>query len=114
MATLGLIPGEVRYFGDDLTDTAGNRLKVPHMGWNQVAQIAHPLWAGIDDGTRFYFVHSYFADPPDVAHRAGMSEYGHAFTAAIARDNLFGVQFHPEKSQKAGLKLLANFLAWNE
>ena len=113
VATLGLIPGEVRYFGDELADADGNRLKVPHMGWNQVSQITHPMWAGIDDATRFYFVHSYYADPNDVAHRAGMSDYGHTFTAAVARDNLFGVQFHPEKSQKAGLKLLANFLSWN-
>lgn len=113
IAALDLIPGAVRYFGDDLRGADGARLKVPHMGWNQVAQNAHPLWAGIDDGTRFYFVHSYFADPSDAAHRAGTSEYGHEFTAAIARDNVFGVQFHPEKSQKAGLKLLANFLSWN-
>ncbi len=112
---LGLIPGNVRYFGHSLHDSAtGEILKVPHMGWNQVSQLDHVLWKGIADRARFYFVHSYFAEPDDAADTAGTSGYGYEFTAAIARDNMFGVQFHPEKSQTAGIQLLANFLSWNQ
>lgn len=111
---LNLIPGEVRYFGDPLTDPhSGLALKVPHMGWNQVAHNDHPVWQGIEDQTRFYFVHSYYADPQQEEHRAATAVYGHEFAAAVARDNMVGVQFHPEKSQKAGLTLLGNFLAWS-
>jgi len=105
---------EVRFFGEDHRDTDGSRLKVPHMGWNQVGQtIDHPLWQGIDDGARFYFVHSYYVDCADRSLVAGHSEYGVGFDAALARDNLFAVQFHPEKSADAGLQLLRNFLHWN-
>ena len=110
---LGLVPGRVRFFGEDLRDASGGRLKVPHMGWNRVEQaLAHPLWSGIDAGTRFYFVHSYYVDAaPDLV--AGRSEYGQEFGAALARENLFAVQFHPEKSAEPGLQLLRNFLTWD-
>ena len=110
---LALLPGQVRFFGSDLRDAAGHRLKVPHMGWNQVEQTgAHPLWQGIDSGTRFYFVHSYYVEAvPELV--AGRCEYGLEFAAAVARENLFAVQFHPEKSAQAGLRLLRNFLSWN-
>ena len=112
---LGIIPGEVRYFGNPLTDeSGGERLKVPHMGWNEVRQdMAHPLWQGIDDGERFYFVHSYYVHAAQRELLAGSVNYGVAADAALARDNLFAVQFHPEKSAKAGLKLLQNFLEWD-
>lgn len=111
---LGIIPGEVRYFGNPLTDESGERLKVPHMGWNEVHQdMAHPLWQGIDDGERFYFVHSYYVHAAQRELLAGSVNYGVAADAALARDNLFAVQFHPEKSAKAGLKLLQNFLEWD-
>ena len=112
---LGLIPGQVRRFPEGLADPAsGERLKIPHMGWNQVHQTTpHPLWKDIPDGSRFYFVHSYFATPAEPAHLAGRTEYGLGFAAAVARENLFAVQCHPEKSQHAGLQLLANFVRWN-
>jgi glutamine amidotransferase len=111
---LGLLPGRVRRFpAADMVDGQGSRLKVPHIGWNEVRQtLSHPLWEGIPQGSRFYFVHSYFPQPEIRALTAGESVYGVPFTCAVARDNLFAVQFHPEKSQTAGLKLLANFLAW--
>jgi glutamine amidotransferase len=103
---LGLLPGEVPRF-----KLSG--LKIPHMGWNEVAQVRpHALWADIDDGSRFYFVHSYYPAPRDAALTAATSEYGGPFTCAIARDNIFAVQFHPEKSQSAGLQLLSNFVRW--
>jgi glutamine amidotransferase len=111
---LGLLPGQVRRFPDAaMVDAAGARLKVPHMGWNEVRQAEpHPLWNGIADGTRFYFVHSYYVEPaaPDVI--AGSTHYGIVFTSAVARANIFAVQFHPEKSAAAGLRLLANFMNW--
>jgi glutamine amidotransferase len=111
---LDIIPGEVRFFGNPLTDAAGNRLKVPHMGWNEVRQTRdHPLWAGIPDMSRFYFVHSYYVHARDRSLLAGSVEYGVSADAALARDNLFAVQFHPEKSAAAGLQLLKNFLQWN-
>jgi glutamine amidotransferase len=111
---LDIIPGEVRYFGNPLTDTSGERLKVPHMGWNEVQQVAdHPLWHGIEDRSRFYFVHSYYVHAQERSLLAGSVDYGVAADAALARDNLFAVQFHPEKSADAGLKLLKNFLEWN-
>jgi glutamine amidotransferase len=111
---LDLIPGEVRYFGNPLTDAQGNRLKVPHMGWNQVRQVReHPLWQGIADQTRFYFVHSFYVDARDRTLVAGALDYGVSADAALARDNLFATQFHPEKSHTAGLQLLKNFLSWN-
>ena len=111
----GLLPGQVLRFPHPLTDPAsGQRLKVPHMGWNQVRQVRpHPLWQGIDDMSRFYFVHSYYVQPAEAAVTAGETEYGVRFTAAAARDNVFAVQFHPEKSQHAGLRLLENFAAWD-
>jgi glutamine amidotransferase len=88
-------------------------LKVPHMGWNQVYQsYVHPLWQGIGDGSRFYFVHSYYPAPRDASLTAATSVYGAPFTCAVARDNIFAVQFHPEKSQSAGLQLLSNFVRW--
>jgi glutamine amidotransferase len=112
---LGLMRGEVRRFPDArMRDAAGNKLKVPHMGWNNVRQTqAHPLWAGIDDGARFYFVHSYYCDPAEAGLTAGEAEYPFPFTCAVARDNLFAVQFHPEKSAVAGLQLLKNFISWD-
>lgn len=111
---LDIVPGEVRYFGNPLTDEQGNRLKVPHMGWNEVEQVgSHPLWNGIADMTRFYFVHSYYVNATDRSLVAGRLQYGASADAALARDNLFAVQFHPEKSHTAGLKLLKNFLEWN-
>ena len=111
---LDIIPGEVRFFGSPLLDIDGQRLKVPHMGWNEVEQVgAHPLWRGIEDNSRFYFVHSFYVDAQDRNLLAGRVQYGVAADAALARDNLFAVQFHPEKSHTAGLQLLRNFLEWN-
>ena len=111
---LGLIPGEVRFFGHPLADADGQRLKVPHMGWNEVQQVrGHPLWAGIADSARFYFVHSYYVKAREQALVAGTVDYGVSIDAALARDNLFAVQFHPEKSHTAGLRLLENFLEWD-
>lgn len=104
---LGIVPGTVRRFGAD------SGLKVPHMGWNQVRHVQpHVLWQGIAPDTRFYFVHSYYVEPGEAALAAGTTDYGITFTAALARGNLFAVQFHPEKSQQAGLTLLANFMGW--
>ncbi len=108
---LGMFPGRVARFGE-ARDATGSRLKVPHMGWNQVAQNAHPLWENIPDQSRFYFVHSYHADEVPENWVAGFCEYGVRFPAALAKDNLFAVQFHPEKSAPCGLTLLENFLHW--
>lgn len=114
VACLDIIPGEVRFFGDPLQDSEGQRLKVPHMGWNEVQQrIEHPLWQGVPDKTRFYFVHSYYVDVEDRSLVAAEVAYGVQANAALAHDNLFAVQFHPEKSHTAGLQLLRNFLEWN-
>jgi imidazole glycerol-phosphate synthase subunit HisH len=105
-AGLGLLAGDVPRF-------RVSGLKIPHMGWNEVAQArAHPLWADIPNDSRFYFVHSYYPAPRDPSVTAGTALYGQAFTCAIARDNIFAVQFHPEKSQSAGLQLLSNFVRW--
>ncbi len=114
VAGLGVLPGRVRRFpAAASTDPPGARLKVPHMGWNCVRQtVAHPLWRGIADGSRFYFVHSYYVETGDPALVAGSSDYPHPFTCAIARENVFAAQFHPEKSAQAGLQLLANFIQW--
>ncbi|MGB1141416.1 MAG: imidazole glycerol phosphate synthase subunit HisH, partial [Halioglobus sp.] len=99
---LGIVPGEVRYFGNPLTDAKGDRLKVPHMGWNRVKQnLDHPLWRNIEDETRFYFVHSYYVHAQQRDLLAGSVDYGVTADAALARDNLFAVQFHPEKSADA-------------
>ena len=114
-ACLGVLAGCVRRFRDeDMHLRSGERLKIPHMGWSPVRQARrHPLWAGIDDGERFYFAHSYFPVPDDPAATVGTASHPAAFTCAIARANIFAVQFHPEKSQSAGLRLLANFVAWD-
>ena len=110
----GWLAGRSIRFPSDTTDGQGRRLKVPHMGWNRVRQRSdHPLWQGIGDAERFYFVHSYYACPDDDARVAGTSDYGVEFAAAVAAEQLFAVQFHPEKSQRAGLALLSNFLAWD-
>jgi glutamine amidotransferase len=109
-AGLGLFEGQVKRF----TENPDDHLKVPHMGWNQVqAARSHPLWRDIAPDAWFYFVHSYYAAPATAGQIAGYTDYGHQFASALLRDNLFAVQFHPEKSQGAGLQLLANFLAWN-
>jgi glutamine amidotransferase len=133
---LGVLPGEVVRFAHDLKDAQGNKLKVPHMGWNQVRRIQnppevavapsppgrglgrgntaeHPLWSGIEQDARFYFVHSYYVQPVDSTLVQATSDYPQPFVCAAARDNLFAVQFHPEKSAAAGLKLLQNFINWN-
>ena len=112
--SLGLIPGEVRRFQlEGKTQADGSRFKVPQMGWNQVfITQAHPVWNGIADQEWFYFLHSYYADPARPADSVGESDYGGRYTAAVARDNLFATQFHPEKSADAGLALYRNFLHW--
>ena len=111
---LGILQGDVIRFPDARMVAAdGARLKVPHMGWNEVWQSRpHALWEGIPDGERFYFVHSYFVQPADAAEVAAQTDYGVRFTSAVARANIFAVQFHPEKSAAAGLRLLANFVQW--
>lgn len=106
---LGILKGDVIRF----KPPAGSALKVPHMGWNEVNQVApHPLWQGVPDGARFYFVHSYYAGPGSTDIRSGESAYPEAFTSAVSRANIFATQFHPEKSQSAGLALYKNFLNW--
>jgi imidazole glycerol-phosphate synthase subunit HisH len=110
---LGLIPGKVVRFPEGLHDHAGNKLKIPHMGWNRLHQsFAHPLWNGIAQDSWFYFVHSYYVQPAQASVQAASSDYPDPFTAAVLSGNVFAVQFHPEKSQAAGLKLLSNFLSW--
>ena len=110
---LGIFGGRVKYFGDSHRDPSGVKLKVPHMGWNRVMQTkSHPLWHSIDDGSRFYFVHSYYLEPNDSALVAGTTDYGLSFSSAIARDNVFALQCHPEKSADTGLQLLRNFVNW--
>lgn len=134
VAGLGLLKGEVLRFPHPLLDAQGCKLKVPHMGWNQVHRIEptvspllpsptsgrggegegifHPLWAGIEQDARFYYVHSYYVVPQNSALIQATSDYPQPFVCAVARDNLFAVQFHPEKSHVAGLKLLQNFVQW--
>ena len=111
---LNILPGKVvRFPASAMADATGQKLKVPHMGWNQVYQaIKHPLWEGIAADARFYFVHSYYVETPDAASIAAQSRYPFPFTCAVAKDNIFAVQFHPEKSQLAGLTLLSNFAKW--
>jgi len=113
IACLNIFPGHARRFADHMLDANGNVLKIPHMGWNQVKQHPHPLWRDIPDRSRFYFVHSYYAAPDDSRHSAATADYPQAFTCALAKENMFAVQFHPEKSQTVGLQLLQNFLAWD-
>jgi len=112
---LGLIGGEVlRFRLEGRLQPDGSRYKVPQMGWNRVAQAQpHAMWDGIADDAWFYFVHSFYARPSDARHSAGEADYGGRFTAALARDNIFATQFHPEKSADAGLALYRNFLRWN-
>jgi imidazole glycerol-phosphate synthase subunit HisH len=111
---LGLYKGNVRFFDNNMTDAQQRKLKIPHMGWNGVDQtIDHPLWHGINNHSRFYFVHSYYMDPADKNLVAATSHYGLDFVSAIAKDNVFAVQCHPEKSAKDGLQLLKNFTQWN-
>ena len=118
-ACLGLIPGDVVKFNlAGQLQPDGSRYKVPQMGWNQVWQSAHgvprhPVWGDVPDGSYFYFVHSYFAKPSDISHSVGETDYGRRFSSAIARDNIFATQFHPEKSAEHGLSLYRNFLHWN-
>ncbi len=138
VAGLGVLKGEVVRFAGNMHDAQGQKLKVPHMGWNQVRRIEqsafrqgdataapspsggglgwgseHPLWSGIDQDARFYYVHSYYVKPQDESLIQATSDYPLPFVCAVARDSLFAVQFHPEKSQAAGLKLLQNFVRWN-
>ena len=111
---LGVLSGRVRRFSEPAA--SGARLKVPHMGWNRVNQVMdHPMWSDIGNGARFYFVHSYYAPLPNGGARnvAGVTEYGIKFVSAAARDNVFAVQFHPEKSHQQGLTLLRNFVRWD-
>jgi glutamine amidotransferase len=110
---LGLIPGRVQRFRlEGRLQEDGSRYKVPQMGWNRVYQRPHALWQGVEDGSWYYFVHSYFTVPADPAHSAGETDYGARFTCAVARDNIFATQFHPEKSADQGLALYRNFLHW--
>ena len=111
---LGLIKGRVKHFGDPLLDPHGKILKVPHMGWNQVRQTkSHPLWQGIPDKSRFYFVHSYYVEAEDLDQVAGVTNYSLDVVACLSEENIFAVQFHPEKSQEMGQTLLRNFLTWD-
>lgn len=118
---LGVLPGRVRRFSPPAgAHSGGERLKVPHMGWNTVRQVAsgagdaaHPLWRGIEDESRFYFVHSFYVEPADPGIASGTSEYPGRFCCAVAQGSLFATQFHPEKSQTAGLALLRNFVNWD-
>ena len=112
-ACLNLFPGHVVRFADDLHDEQGQLLKIPHMGWNRVRQKPHPLWQDIPQNSRFYFVHSYYVVPDRDEDSIASSDYPDAFTCALARGSAFAVQFHPEKSQAAGLQLLHNFLRWD-
>ena len=111
---LGIIPGKVVRFPDNVKDEHGDVCKIPHMGWNRVnQQKPHPLWKDIEDGARFYFVHSYYVQVENDEDCAAKTSYASEFTSAAARDNIFATQFHPEKSQHAGLTLLKNFLSWD-
>ena len=116
---LGLIAGAVvRFELAGKIQPDGSRYKVPQMGWNQVWQThdglsRHPVWGDVPDGSYFYFVHSYYARPADARHSVGETDYGQRFSSAIARDNIFATQFHPEKSAEHGLALYRNFLHWN-
>ena len=115
---MGFFPGKVQRFQDDKTDEHVERLKVPHMGWNEVRQTdSHPMWSSIENNSRFYFVHSYYVKPDtskeSTATIVGETDYPFTFCSALAAKNIFAVQFHPEKSQNCGLQLLRNFLSWD-
>ncbi len=113
---IGLYKGTVQHFTDHIgaTDTEGNRLKIPQMGWNQISHVQdHPLWKGIENNARFYFVHSYFVEPEDKSIIVGETEFGLKYASAIAKDNVFAIQSHPEKSTHDGLQLLKNFTNWD-
>ena len=112
---LGLMPGKVvRFQLDGQLQPDGSRFKVPQMGWNRVRQVRpHAMWEGVADNAYFYFVHSYYVQPDDAALIAGETDYGQPFCCAVARENIFATQFHPEKSAKAGLQLYKNFVHWN-
>ena len=113
---IGLYKGTVQHFTDHIgtMDSEGNRLKIPQMGWNQINHTQdHPLWKGIENNARFYFVHSYFVDPDDKSIIAGETEFGIKYPSAIAKDNVFAIQSHPEKSADDGLQLLKNFTQWD-
>ena len=111
---INVLPGEVKFFTENTVDADGHKLKVPHMGWNTVEQtIDHPLWQGIENNSRFYFVHSYFVQAENPEQIAGRCDYQQPFAAAMAQDNLFTTQFHPEKSDVVGLQLFKNFVDWN-
>ncbi|MES2366602.1 MAG: imidazole glycerol phosphate synthase subunit HisH [Pseudomonadota bacterium] len=112
---LGILPGRVLRFPDEaMHDSAGNRLKVPHMGWNEVHQaVPHPMWGGIAESERFYFVHSYYVEAGNPDMVSAFTLYPFPFTSAVTANNIFAVQFHPEKSQAAGLALLGNFVTWD-
>ena len=113
---LGLVKGQVHAFENNMSDPeSGARLSVPQMGWNQVWQAGsgHPVWQGIQEGARFYFCNSYYVSPQDHMLAVGRSQYGHGFTCAIAKKNVFACQFHPEKSAADGLRLLSNFVRWD-
>lgn len=114
-AGLGILPGRVLKFpAEAMHNDRGDKLKVPHMGWNEVHQAqSHPMWAGINEGSRFYFVHSYYVEAGNPDLVAGFSLYPFPFTCAVTSNNIFAVQFHPEKSQTAGLNLLGNFVTWD-
>ncbi|MBN8429845.1 imidazole glycerol phosphate synthase subunit HisH [Microbulbifer salipaludis] len=110
---LGIFPQPAKFFGKDLYEN-GQHLKVPHMGWNRVQQaIDHPMWRNIENGSRFYFVHSYYVPAEDNEAVAGITDYGVQFAAAVTHNNIFATQFHPEKSADAGMQLLKNFVDWN-
>ena len=114
---IGIYKGNTHSFAGRIPaeDPSGERLKIPQMGWNRIlhTQADHPLWKGIENDSRFYFVHSYFVDPDDKSLSAGMTEYGLNYASAIAKDNVFAIQAHPEKSADTGLQLLKNFTQWN-
>lgn len=112
-ACLAIIDGSVEHFPAAMTDQQGNRLKIPHIGWNQVQQNNHPLWHAIPQNSRFYFIHSYFAKPENQHEISATTEYAGVFASALTKNTVFAVQFHPEKSQAVGLQLLKNFLSWD-